>query len=168
MTYQALEAIEAQDLPIGESPGFYGGTAAAPTGGTGAVWPSLAEGDAALTLKPVTAPAPVKAGDDGLVVVPVRRLYDRAPEFYASELMHGRIPAPFVALNTADAERLGVVDGDLVAVQIDGATAEVLAVVDEYAPQGVALLPLYLDDSVLPQVPAAGRVQKIAVAAAAD
>ncbi|MBN1966306.1 MAG: NADH-quinone oxidoreductase subunit NuoG, partial [Anaerolineae bacterium] len=84
MTYGALAVEEPQALPIGTSPGFYGGTAKF-GGGTGKVWPAKAEGSGKLTVKVVEAPAALKAGTGELIVAPVRRLYDRAPEFAASE-----------------------------------------------------------------------------------
>jgi len=166
MSYPALAQVEEQFPPIGEAPGFYGGTAKAPAGGTGRQWPCAAEGRAKLHLRPAEAPAPIEAGEGGLVIVPVRRLYDRAPEFYASKLMHGRIPQPFVALNSADAGRLGIAAGDPVVITVAGSRLTVTAVVGGYAPQGVALVPLRLSDDPLPFVPMAGAVEKAPVAEA--
>ncbi len=161
MGYVALSKAEPQFPPIGESPGFYGGASKAPAGGTGIQWPSKAEGRGKLTVKAVEAAA---AAEGDLVISPVRRLYDRAPEFSASKLMHGRIPQPFVALNSADADKLGIADGDQVVVRAAGSALEVQAVVDGYAPQGVALVPLYLSSTPMPLVPVAGTVEKVAVA----
>ncbi len=164
--YPALARVEPQLPPIGESPGFYGGTAMPPTGGTGIQWASKAEGRGKLRLKAVAAPEAAQPGEGELLIAPVRRLYDRAPEFFASTLMHQRIPQPFVALNTADGERLGIADGDRVVVRVDGVELAVTAVVDGYAPEGVALLPLRLGGGPAPLAPTPGTVEKVEAAEA--
>ncbi|NPV66727.1 MAG: NADH-quinone oxidoreductase subunit NuoG [Anaerolineae bacterium] len=164
MSYPALAQVEKQFPPIGEAPGFYGGTAKAPTGGTGRQWPCLAEGSDRLPLRPAEASAPARAGDGELVIVPVRRLYDRAPEFYASTLMHGRIPQPFAALNSADAARLGIAAGDPITITVAGSSLTVTAVVNDYAPAGVVLVPQRLSDDPLPFVPTVGVVARSAIA----
>ncbi|MBN2470147.1 MAG: molybdopterin-dependent oxidoreductase, partial [Anaerolineae bacterium] len=166
MTLRALARVEPQLPPVGESPGFYGGAAKDPAGGTGLQWATAPEEGRAPAVKPVTVPEPVAAGEGELLISPVRRLYDRAPEFAASTLMHNRIPAPFAALNSADAEALGIADGDPISVTVGGSTLDVEAVVGSYAPQGVVLLPLRLSNAPQPFTPQAGTVAKAPVAEA--
>ncbi len=168
MTYPALARVAEQFPPIGASPDFYGGATRSAAGGTGIAWPSRAEGRGKLTVKAVRAPEGVKPGPGELVISPVRRLYDRTPEFYTATLMHGRIPEPFAAVNTADASRLGIANGDSVVVHVAGAAVHVTAVVDSYAPEGVVLLPLYLSSEPMPLVPLAGTVEKITEPVPAD
>ncbi len=164
ISFPALTAAEVQMPPIGEAKGFYGGTARPPIGGTGIQLPARSEGRGKLHVKPVDAPGAFEVGEDELLVVPVRRLYDRTPEFASSKLMHDRIPQPFVALNEADAARLGVASGDTVEVSADGAAVTVTAVVDDYAPQGVAFLPLRLSADPFPMIPVTGTVTRVAEA----
>jgi formylmethanofuran dehydrogenase subunit D len=54
-----------------------------------------------------------------------------------------------VELNSADAQKLNVKDGDEVMVTVEGATARVTARVDGRAPAGIALMP----ESLGPTVP---------------
>ncbi len=164
ISYPALAQAAPQTPPIGISPGFYGGSAQPPKGGTGIQLPVRAEGRGKLTVRPVKAPKAASRAEDELLILPVRRLYDRAPEFAASALMHGRIPQPFVGLNRADADRLGIADGDAVKLHIDGAALEVMAVVDDEFPEGAALLPVRLSDAPTPFTPVAGVVEKITLA----
>lgn len=163
MSYAALAQAEPQDPPIGDAPGYYGGTAKS-MAGTGVQWPCAAEAEGStVTVKPVAEPEALAVGAGELLIAPVLRLYDRAPEFAASELMHGRIPAPFAAINEADAQQYGIANGDTVTVTVAGAEHSVTAVVDGYAPEGVVLLPVRLSDTPLPLVPAAGTVARVAV-----
>ncbi len=168
MSYPALAEAVPQLPPIGISPGFYGGTAAPPAGGTGLQWPSVAEQGKPVKVVAVKAPPVVQAGAGELVIVPLRRLYDRAPEFFASAVMHGRIPRPFVALHPSDAARLGVSDGGRVSLSAAGSTLDVIAVVTDDAPQGLALLPQRLAPGAFPQEPVAGKIAPVAEAVAAD
>ncbi len=164
LSYPALAAVEKQFPPIGESPIFYGGASQAPAGGSGLQWPVKAEGSGKLRVRAVDAPQALKVKPDQLVIAPVTRLYDRAPEFYASTLMHNRIPQPFVALNAGDAGRLGIADGDPVTVSAAGMALTVTAVVDDYAPAGVALLPLRLSADPVSLTPVVGTVAPVPVA----
>lgn len=91
----------------------------------------------------------------------MRLLYDRGPLFEPSKLMHQRVPEPYIELNAADAERLGIAAGDHVAISGEGFRAEVIARVDECAPMGYALLPLQLAHEPMPTIPVACSVQKI-------
>ncbi len=162
MSYPTLARVEPQLPPIGDSPGFYGGAAAPAVGGTGLQWATKAEGRGKLRVRPVEAPAAVSVRADEVLVCPVRRLYDRAPEFYASALMRGHIPEPFAVLSSADAEARGIAAGDAITVAVAGLTHEVTAVVDATAPQGVVFVPLALSATPLPLVPTAGTVAKVA------
>jgi NADH-quinone oxidoreductase subunit G len=141
---------------------------AAPTGGTGLQWPSKAEGRAKLSVTPVEAPQAVQAGTGELVIVPLRRLYDRAPEFFASVVMHGRIPQPFVALHPSDAARRGLVDGGRVKLSAAGASLDVTAGVDDTVPEGLALLPLRLAPGAFPRAGSRGGSSRLPKPSRAD
>jgi anaerobic selenocysteine-containing dehydrogenase len=101
-----------------------------------------------------------------VLIVPITELYDRKPTFRASEhLMHTHIPAPYVVLNTEDARRLGIADGDAVSLRYAARYVEVTARLDPASPAGAALLPRHLSDQPAPAVPVAGTVQKVEVMA---
>ncbi len=169
MSYPTLAKVEKQTPDVGGENLYYGGTAYDNHGGLGVQWATDSEGaGAAITAQPVPAVTPLTRSEGDFLIVPVRELYDRAPEFLASrELMHAHIDQPFVILNTADANRLGVVHGDKVTVQYgspDGPQGvEVDARVDAAAPVGAALLPRHLTIEPTPAVPVVGTVKKVEV-----
>ena len=76
-------------------------------------------------------------------------LYDRGTTFVRSYVMHPRIPAPFVELNSADAQKLGIADGDMVTLNVNGKEAQMTARVDGRAPAGAVLVPQSLGGPVL-------------------
>jgi NADH-quinone oxidoreductase subunit G len=147
MNYKALAQGARQFPDVGGEDLYYGGTAYANKGGLGLQWAVEAEKpEAKLRVKAVK---PTKA-PKGLLAVPVRVLYDRSPEFFASTLMHQRIPAPYAELNSADAKKLGVQEGDLITLRFGEHSAQVVARVDGKAPQGTVLVPMNLSQAPLP------------------
>jgi NADH-quinone oxidoreductase subunit G len=143
ITYRKLAEVHEQWPAVGGHDLYYGGTSYNNTSGLGVQWASLAEDpNAPLSLAPADAGRPPSPGKGQVLLVPVRRLYDREAAFYKTELLHQRVPAPYVALNQADAERLGVTDGGRVRVGLNGYTldATVTILPDADVPAGVALL----------------------------
>jgi len=76
-----------------------------------------------------------------LVAVPVTRLYDRGQIMLPSQLLHPRLPQPYVALHPLTGEHLGIVDGAHVQVHLNGVETIVLARLDDSLPTGVVLVP---------------------------
>jgi NADH-quinone oxidoreductase subunit G len=163
MSYPNLAKVEDQFPDVGGEDLYYGGTAYTNTGGLGLQWPVAAEDDSAhLVVRPVNADG-LNLPDEGLAVVPVRVLYDRGVLFEPSEVMHRRVPAHYVGLNSEDAARLGVSDGDPVVLVIGERELEFTARVNGQAPVGVLLLPQRLADAPTPSAPVSGTVRKLAV-----
>lgn len=159
-SYPRLAHVEEQFPLVGGDDLYYGGTSYFNLAGLGYPIPPVAENEAAaLPVRPVQRAEPARG--NGLTAVPVRLLYDRGPLFEPSKLMHQRVPEPYIELNAADAERLGIAAGDHVAISGEGFRAEVIARVDECAPMGYALLPLQLAHEPMPTIPVACSVQKI-------
>jgi len=159
ISYPALAHVEAQFPDVGGDDMYYSGGAYENTGGMGIQWETNAEKPQYnLTLRPVRAKFDRQAG---LVVLPIRVLYDRDPLFVKSELMHEHIPSPYALLNPVDAAQLGVADGDCIRLSADGASTQVWVRVDETTPPGVVLLPRRLNDDPMPTAPAAGQVQRV-------
>ncbi len=158
MGYKALAHTERQFPDVGGQDLYYGGTAYDNHGGIGRQWPVAAEGESpALSLRPIEAKS---AKRKGLWAVPVRVLYDRAPEFYASRMMHQRIPDAYAELNSADAESLGISDGDAITLRFDDHPVAVTARVNGRAPQGVVLVPKQLSEAPVPLAPSSVTVEK--------
>ena len=93
--------------------------------------------------------------------MPTTVLYDRGATFVRSLVMHPRLPLPYVELNTADAVRLGIQDGDSVTVSAGAWQAAVTAHVDGRAPVGVALMPASLGPAV-PERATKVTIEKVA------
>jgi NADH-quinone oxidoreductase subunit G len=153
MTYERLGQTQEQWPPVGANDLYFGGTAYDNRGGLGAQIPAACEAMERLALGWVEPPAP-PSGD--LVVVPARRLYHRGTLIAQSHVLDPRTLAPFVELARADAERLGIADGDAVTVTLAYGQCEMPARVDGRAPQGAALVPAHMTPGVTP----AGVVKK--------
>jgi NADH-quinone oxidoreductase chain G len=75
-----------------------------------------------------------------------RLLYDRGSPFAQSEIMRQLIPGPFVEINPADAEALGIADQDAVTVSSARDSLELRArVCDDICP-GCVFVPLHLSE----------------------
>jgi NADH-quinone oxidoreductase subunit G len=160
MTYPALAKVEKQTPDVGGADLYYGGTAYTNNGGLGVQWATEAETGAALTAQPVTAPAALKATDGQFIIVPVRALYNREPEFNASQhLMASHVDQPYAIFNTADANKLGIAHGETVAITLAGVTLEVAVRVDGASPSGVILLPRHLTAQPTPAIPVLGTAK---------
>ncbi len=166
MSYANLAWTEAQFPDVGGANLYYGGTAYENKGGLGVQWPVEAEQGKVSAVEASPVPKARKLKKDELLIVPIAALYDRRPAFRASEqLMHEHIPQPYVVLNTEDANKLGIAQGDIVTVAYGAQGAEVSAWLDPTAPVGVALLPRSLSPRPTPAVPVAGTVRKVEVMA---
>jgi NADH-quinone oxidoreductase subunit G len=138
LNYGELAKVEKQWPDVGGRDLYYGGTSYNNEQGLGVQLKSGVERGMALAPHEVRAPVSVF---NGLTLVPTTLLYDRGATFLPSQLMHPRVPPPHVVLNPADAARLGVAEGDDVALSFDGANVVVKAWVSDRAPEGVALMP---------------------------
>ncbi|MEP7359476.1 MAG: molybdopterin-dependent oxidoreductase, partial [Anaerolineales bacterium] len=157
LSYQKLAEVVEQFPDVGGRDLYYGGTSYTNSQGLGVQVPSGAERGQAVAagkLDPTGALAP-----QGLTLVPTTVLFDRGATFVRSLVMHPRLPLPYVELNTADAVRLGIQDGDTVSVSAGDIQAEVTAHVSGRAPLGVALMPASLGP-VVPEQAATVTIQK--------
>ena len=157
VSYPALAQVTAQWPDVGGRDLYYGGTSYENKQGLGVQVPSTAEQGGTVVAHKLAAPAPVEG--NGLTLVPTTVLYDRGTTFRRALLMHPHVPLPYVELNTADAVRLNIQDGDQVTVAVNGRTATVAARVSGRAPAGVALMPSDLGPAV-PAAAASATIQK--------
>jgi anaerobic selenocysteine-containing dehydrogenase len=159
MSYPNLAHVEPQFPLVGGEDLYYGGTAYANHGGLGVQWATNAEKEKYnLTVRPVQARKPAR---NGLAAVPVRLLYNREPLFAPSTVMHRRVPSPYVELNTADAQTLGIADGDAVILTADGVQMAAQARVNSRAPAGAVLVPQRLGATPVPGTLTECIVQKM-------
>jgi NADH-quinone oxidoreductase subunit G len=161
MSYPNLAKTAKQFPDVGGTDLYYGGTAYDNHGGLGIQWATDAE-TGAVSGAALPAFSATVRGEGQFLIVPVQVLYDHEVEFEASTpLMHAHIDAPFVLLNTNDANALGIAQGDTVAVNFGAGTVEVTARTDAAAPAGAALLPRHLAAQPTPAVPVAGALAKV-------
>ena len=157
ISYRRLAEVEKQYPDVGGDDLYYGGTAVQNLHGLGVQWPTATEQDSA-------RPAPGKVGkpikhklDGGLLAVPVDVLVDAEPLFeMGAPALGDRIPAPYIRLNPADAEKLSLEQGDAAAITLDGRTIEANTHLDARVPVGVAAIPreLQLQGAPLHATPA--------------
>mgnify|MGYP005837875941 CR=1 FL=1 len=160
ITFRELARTEPQ-LPIIGADVYYGGTAYENTGGLGVqIATSADQGD-----KPapgtVALPDVPKAGRGKLLLLPVTRLYNRERVFAPSQLVHARVPEPYAEISAADAKRMKIRDGDMIAVAADGLpVVRVRAVVSAGAPENTVILPRHLTAEPVPLAPAVAEVSQ--------
>jgi NADH-quinone oxidoreductase subunit G len=157
-----LAKVERQFPDVGGENLYYGGTAYQNRGGLGVQIPTTADKGESVALGDSAKAAAPKAAKGALLVVPTTQLYNRERAFTSSELMHVRIPAPYVEINSADAKNLNIGNGDMVQVTIDnGPTIRVMAHVNGGAPKGSIVLPRHLTEEVVPMTISTGSVAKV-------
>jgi NADH-quinone oxidoreductase subunit G len=156
LSYGEISKVEKQWPDVGGRDLYYGGTSYTNEQGVGVQLKSGAERDEPVAAHPVNSPI---TNSQGLTLIPTTVLYDRGTTFTRSLLMHPRVPLPFVEINSADAARLGVRDGDEVTVSANGSSVKVAARVNGCAPEGAVLIPQSLGIGT-PANPVAATVSK--------
>ena len=135
LDYRILAQVEKQWPDVGGDDLYYGGNAYENRSGLGRQWP-LAAG-AELFDVPDTAPL---AHSGGLRVVRAAALYTPGTLNAKSLILQPRLARPTLILHEADAEDLALVDGDPVAVVVNGREYTAEAAVNSTTAQGLALL----------------------------
>ncbi len=167
MRYQALGQVKRQFPDVGGRDQYYGGTAYSNEGGLGIQIPSLADGKK--TLKPLAIGDPdgISAAEGELLIMPVTRLYNRQRNFRPSLLMEPRILAAYATLNSADAQALGIIHGDVIEIQAGEATLRVRASISDEIAAGAVALPRHMTDAAVPLTITSGAVSRVSAAVAA-
>jgi NADH-quinone oxidoreductase subunit G len=150
ITYMKLAEVEEQWPDVGGVDLYYGGTSFKNAVGLGVQLKSGVERGEVATTGTVSAPA--RVAGEGLVAVPTTLLYDRSVTFVRSTVMQPRIPHAFVEINSADAAKLGIADGETVTLSVNGVEAQLPAHVDGRAPEGAVLVPQDLGGPSLAKV----------------
>jgi NADH-quinone oxidoreductase subunit G len=126
---------------------YYGGTTYENSQGLGFQLTPAAQRGESVSLGWVKPPE-ARTPEDGLLAVPVTRLYDRAQTSLPSLILHARIPEAYVVLNPADATRAGIAGGERVVLMPGGEHSrpssnipEAVARLSEDVPVGIVLVP---------------------------
>jgi NADH-quinone oxidoreductase subunit G len=162
LSYLRLAEVTGQWPVIARGDLYYGGTGYENNQGQGVQLAPAAERGAAVSLSwPLLNT--VSAPENGLLVVPVTRLYDRGQTVMPSKLIHQRIPQPYLALHPKEAARLNLAQGDTAEIILNGIATFVLLRMDEGLPDGVALVPRSLGVPISKPSPGELRaVEKVA------
>ena len=142
ITYIHLAQVVEQWPIVGRSDMYYGGTTYENSQGLGVQLEPASQRGEAMDSVDVQAPeAMIVLDADGLLAVPVTRLYDHGQTMRTSPTLRPRLVEPHVVLHPSDAGNLGVEQGSIVTVQLNGSSANVAAYLDRSMPQGVVLVP---------------------------
>jgi len=129
---------------------------------SGKVWASVAESDARAKFELVwSEPSGQSPVDSRQYLAVARALYDRGTLVSKSQIVQPRVPAPFVEINSQDAEQLGIADGARVRVSFDARVIELDARVDSHVPPDAILIPNNLDGTAALPMGARVRIEKV-------
>jgi NADH-quinone oxidoreductase subunit G len=140
VSFSRLAEVVEQWPPVERENLYYGGTGYENSQGLGLQLIPAAQKGVAISLGWIE-PQVLQAAPDGLLGVPITRLYDHGQTLLPSRLLEQRIPEPFAVMNPDDAGRLGIMDGALIQVTFNGANALVTARLNSDTPAGSVLLP---------------------------
>ena len=138
VSYTALAKVEQQFPIIGRADLYYGGTSYENKQGLGVQLQNAVQRGEKVS---ISLPELKEQSIEGLLAVPISRLYDRGNTLLPSELLHPRLAGTVMWLNAQEAKRQGVEKGELVQMECGKASAMVTVEIDESVPDGVVLLP---------------------------
>jgi NADH-quinone oxidoreductase subunit G len=155
LTYQKLAEVTDQWPIMGRDDLFFGGTGYANKQGLGVqLGPDpgpTSQGHDNVT-DPTPSPGERDSEDNGIIGIPVTKLYDQGVMMQPSKLLDNRLTKPFIAMNPIDAQTQKTTDGMTVNVSVNGASAPAVVEIDENVPAGYALIPRSLGIPVVEPV----------------
>jgi NADH-quinone oxidoreductase subunit G len=130
---------------------------------SGKQWLSIAESDANAKFELFwNEPTERTTQDAGWMTLAVARsLYDRGTLVSKTRIIQPRVPAPWVEINSQDAEQIGIGNGARVRISFDARVMELSARVDGHVPPGVVLVPNNLDGTAALPMGARVKVERI-------
>lgn len=105
----------------------------------GVQWPTLAEDESNKLKLRFVAPAPVEKGD-GLTLVAPRFLYDGGRLLAEAEVVAAHLHRPQALLSKADAQKLGVGNGDMVTLSQNGTSVALPVQVNRKLSEGIVVV----------------------------
>ena len=166
MTYKALAKVERQFPDVGGRDLYYGGTAYTNEGGLGVQIASAADRGDLPQITEISLPDNIVIYENEVLVMPITSLYNRQRTFAPTLLLEPRILSPFVIINTADAENMGIAQGDLVRVSAGKARVRVHARLSDEIDRGAVALPRHMTDEAIPMTLTRGIIFKVSEALA--
>jgi NADH-quinone oxidoreductase subunit G len=137
--YPALAQVKTQWPPVGHEDLYFGGTAYKNGQGLGVrLIPSAEAGEAFQAEMALPKERPRK---DGVLVVPITRLYDRGRTIASSKVLTSRLESLRLAVSPEDARKWGVDDGAEIEMKWDGDQLLLAVEIRADVPVGTALVP---------------------------
>ena len=141
VSYEKISAVEDQWPIIGRSDVYYGGTTYDNSQGLGQQLQPAAQKGETVSLGALNSEdLAVDVGGD-ILAAPISVLYDRGQTVLPANLLHQRIPEPYVVIHPETIAAQGITDGDKIRLELPGSEVEVTARLDETIPGGVVLVP---------------------------
>ncbi len=165
-SYKALSKVARQFPDVGGRDQYYGGTAYNNSGGLGVQIASAADRGEKPKKAKLTLPEGIKAGENEVIVMPITRLYNRQRSFRPTLLLEPRILSPFVIVNSADAQNMGIVHGDVVEISAGESRVRVVANVSDEISPGAVALPRHMTDEAIPMTVTSGVIRRVTEAVA--
>jgi NADH-quinone oxidoreductase subunit G len=146
LTYQKLSQVMEQEPIIGRADVYYGGTSYDNHQGLGVQLASAIQSGENISFQNIDTKVSAFSKDlsrnsSTMWAIPITRLYNRSRTVLPSQLLSRRIPEPYIALHSKDAERFKLEAGDQVQILINENPVTILLKIDDGTPQGFALLP---------------------------
>ncbi|UCD99836.1 MAG: NADH-quinone oxidoreductase subunit NuoG [Chloroflexota bacterium] len=141
VSYGKISAVAEQWPIIGRSDLYYGGTSYENSQGLGYQVPPASQKGQPVSLSAVQPGDALPGEGDELTAYPITILYDRGQTVMTAELLHRRIPEPFIIIHPESVAHLGIKDGDRIHLHCLDFDYEVVARLDETIQEGVVLSP---------------------------
>jgi NADH-quinone oxidoreductase subunit G len=164
VSYKKVSSIVEQWPPVGGSDLYYGGTSYENSQGLGVQVQSTAERGEQVSLEAVVISDADPDQSSELLAVPITILYDRGRTLMPAEVLHHRIPEPYVLIHPQTAAPLRVAEGMEVKLDLSGNQTVVVAHLDETIPQRVVLIPRSMGVPIQGAAPVTIEVVQRAVA----
>ena len=138
ISYGELARGREQIPMIDRESSYYGGTAYENHQGLGVQLPNAAHKGQPFEVK---LPEDSEQSSEGLLAVPIIRLYDRGSMITYSQLLQSHLIRKVVWINPQDAKQYGVQNEELVQIQYGEISEMVILQLDKIVPHGVVLVP---------------------------
>jgi NADH-quinone oxidoreductase subunit G len=141
LSYQALAEVTPQWPEVGRQDLYYGGSTYNNQQGLGKQLPNAAQRRETFRL-PAAAPSiPLVIPEDGLLVVPITKLYDRGQLILFSKLLQDRLAKAILWLSPDTSAKFSLPEGSLAQVLLNGTAVVVEVHIDQSLQPGVGLIP---------------------------
>ncbi|HWQ45611.1 MAG TPA: molybdopterin-dependent oxidoreductase, partial [Longilinea sp.] len=141
ITYSGLAESPVQYPLMSRHDLYYGGTSYENKQGIGISLGCALETGSTWKPKKTKLPAALKSKGDNLLLVPVTRLLDRGVVMRTSPYLAQRMAIAVITLNPHTAEKVGVAEGESLAITIIDSPQTFPVHLDKDVPEGVGLLP---------------------------